>query len=181
MALYALDDGKNVTAVCDSTGAVQERYGYSGFGAPAFMGANFTARTVSNYTWETLFCGYRFDSESGFYQVRYRYLHAELGRWLSRDPIGENGGLNLYGFALNNPIELNDSFGLLYCAGVIGRHPQPIDPNMASWFFGTAPDNTYYGPDAPQTHAMERSNIVKAICHPLYAKQRTIYRVLVPR
>jgi len=33
-------------------------------------------------------------------------------KWLSRDPIGENGGINLYGYVLNNPILLRDVFGL---------------------------------------------------------------------
>ena len=36
----------------------------------------------------------------------------ELGRWLSRDPIGEDGGLNLYGYVANDPIGLIDPDGL---------------------------------------------------------------------
>lgn len=35
-----------------------------------------------------------------------------LGRWLNRDPIGEEGGLNLYGYVLNDPINLIDPLGL---------------------------------------------------------------------
>ena len=110
--LYALDDGKNVTAVCDAAGAVQERYGYSGFGTPAFMTASFGSRTSSSYAWETLFCGYRFDSSTGIYQVRFRYLHSQLGRWLSRDPIQELGGYNLYCAFENLPTSKTDVDGL---------------------------------------------------------------------
>lgn len=35
----------------------------------------------------------------------------DVSRWLSRDPIGEQGGLNLYGFVNNDPIRLVDPRG----------------------------------------------------------------------
>jgi len=41
----------------------------------------------------------------------YRYYSPELGRWLSRDPIGENGGWNLYGMVGNNPTNYIDLLG----------------------------------------------------------------------
>ena len=41
----------------------------------------------------------------------YRQYSPQTGRWLSRDPIGENGGLNLYGFVFNNPNKWNDYLG----------------------------------------------------------------------
>ena len=43
----------------------------------------------------------------------YRYYSAELGRWLSRDPIGERGGYNLYGIVDNNPVDIWDFLGYL--------------------------------------------------------------------
>ncbi|MFN0138233.1 MAG: RHS repeat-associated core domain-containing protein [Phycisphaerae bacterium] len=42
-----------------------------------------------------------FDAETGLSYYGYRYYSARLGRWLSRDPIGEVGGINLYGFVGN--------------------------------------------------------------------------------
>lgn len=42
----------------------------------------------------------------------YRAYDANLARWISRDPIGENGGPNLYGYVQNNPLNLTDPLGL---------------------------------------------------------------------
>jgi len=44
----------------------------------------------------------------------YRFYDANLGRWLSRDPIGEEGGINLYGYVGNSPTNLTDPLGLWY-------------------------------------------------------------------
>jgi RHS repeat-associated protein len=52
------------------------------------------------------------DAETGLYYYGRRYYHPETGRWLNRDPLGEEGGLNLYGFVLNDPINTIDLFGL---------------------------------------------------------------------
>src|ERR1017187_1814220 len=40
------------------------------------------------------------------------YFDPTTGRWASRDPIQEDGGLNLYGFVGNDGINYNDAFGL---------------------------------------------------------------------
>jgi len=51
----------------------------------------------------------------------YRYYDPETGRWLNRDPIGENGGENLYEFVKNEPT---------YWIDVLGMAPgQPATPN----------------------------------------------------
>ena len=44
-----------------------------------------------------------------------REYDAGTGRWLSRDPIDENGGLNLYGYVLDDPTSAVDPFGLYSC------------------------------------------------------------------
>ena len=43
----------------------------------------------------------------------YRYLDPLTGRWMSKDPIGEEGGLNLYGFVGNDAVNHNDIHGLM--------------------------------------------------------------------
>lgn len=42
-----------------------------------------------------------------------RYYSPELGRWINRDPIGEKGGVNVYGFVGNVPIDWIDLLGLV--------------------------------------------------------------------
>lgn len=43
---------------------------------------------------------------------RGRTLHAQCPHWLNRDPIGENGGINLYGYVSGNPVNGIDPLGL---------------------------------------------------------------------
>ncbi len=43
----------------------------------------------------------------------FRYYNPSTGRWISRDPIGEKGGSNLYGFVRNNGVSDVDELGLI--------------------------------------------------------------------
>ena len=52
-----------------------------------------------------------------WYYYGFRYYDPVTGRWPSRDPIGEYGGLNLYGMVGNNPIRWIDYLGLSCCGG----------------------------------------------------------------
>jgi RHS repeat-associated protein len=72
----------------------------------------FATRSTSVCDWNFLFHAEFLDSDSGLYNYGYRYYHPELGRWLSRDPIGERGGLNLYGFVGNVGVNFIDILGL---------------------------------------------------------------------
>jgi RHS repeat-associated protein len=109
---YSLQDVFSCTAIVDTTGTIQERYGYNAFGLSRVMTSTFTSHSTSSYDWETRYDNYRYDSESNFYQVRNRYLHPALGRWLTRDPIGYNGGINLYAYVVNKSTNQIDSQGL---------------------------------------------------------------------
>jgi RHS repeat-associated protein len=63
-----------------------------------------------------LFTGQRYDIETGLYQYRYRYFDPELGRFVSRDPIGVWGDFtnlgNPFAYVGNNPLVHVDPFGL---------------------------------------------------------------------
>jgi|GEM_PF-4893055 len=52
------------------------------------------------------------DSETDLVYYINRYYSPELGRWISRDPIEERGGLNLYGMVGNDPVNRWDYLGL---------------------------------------------------------------------
>jgi RHS repeat-associated protein len=68
-------------------------------------------------TFNHLFSTKSHDWETGLFYYGYRYYNPHTGRWPSRDPIGENGGLNLYGFAGDNPITRIDPLGFNYYGG----------------------------------------------------------------
>ena len=109
--LYALGDRMNVVAVVDASGAVQQRMGYSAFGTPIWLTSAWAASTNTK-EWNVLFHGHFLDGESRLYQMRFRYFQTGLGRWTSRDPIGETGGFNLYQAFSNDPASQKDVFGL---------------------------------------------------------------------
>ena len=65
------------------------------------------------------------DAETGLYYYGYRYFDPLTGRWMSKDPIGEGGGTNLYGFVGNDGMNDGDSLGL---AVFMSASLDPIDP-----------------------------------------------------
>ena len=65
-------------------------------------------------------------------QTAHCFYNASTGRWLSRDPIGERGGVNVYAFAPNDAVNDVDNLGLVKCACTL--HPNASadkfkDPN----------------------------------------------------
>ena len=64
------------------------------------------------------FAGQYHDPETGWHYNRFRYYSPELGRYLSRDPIGLLGGTNLYAYVDANPLNRLDPQGLWWKAVV---------------------------------------------------------------
>ena len=56
------------------------------------------------------------DRETGLYYYRARYYYARDGRFISKDPLGFYGGINIFALVENNPINSKDpsAFSLNY-------------------------------------------------------------------
>ena len=100
---YLFDSLGSVIGLTDASGTLVESYRYSVYGQPL------QTSTVGN---PYLFTGRRFDSETGLYYYRARYYSPELRRFIEPDPIGFEGGMNLYAYVGNDPGNALDPLGL---------------------------------------------------------------------
>ena len=134
---YPTFDGNgNVGEYLDAAGVSAAHYEYDAFGNT--VASSGTKQSDFAHRFSTKF----FDSESGFYYYGYRFYDPVTGRWPSRDPIGERGGVNLYGFAGNEGVNAIDKDGrfiwflvILVIVGVaeapgIDDAPNPNQPDQ---------------------------------------------------
>ena len=113
----------HVYAVSDDNGNVIEQYRYSAFGEVEVFdgtGLSIASTAIEN---DILWNVKRVDWDTGLYMYLYRHYDPEHGRWLSRDPIEENGGRNLYRIVGNNGILLYDVVGLIDLSTPRINHP----------------------------------------------------------
>ena len=104
---FASHDGNgNVVALTDAgDGEQSASYEYDPLGNLLEMSGVFAAQNPYRFSTK------RQDALTGLYHYGYRSYDPVAGRWLSRDPIAEDGGLNLYGFVGNGPIGSVDVLG----------------------------------------------------------------------
>ena len=102
------DNNGNVVGYWDESGSIVAEYAYDAFGnmisSSGSMASVFPHRFSTKY----------YDAETDLYYYGYRYYSPALGRWISRDPIEEDGGDNLYSFLSNSSLNLYDLFGLFW-------------------------------------------------------------------
>jgi RHS repeat-associated protein len=107
---YTFDGNGNVRQLLDATNGIlistAARYFYGPYGNYFYMDGALSTNNLYRFSTKYL------DTESDLYYYGYRYYWPDTGRWLNRDPIGEDGGLNLYGAVGNQPIGNVDLLGL---------------------------------------------------------------------
>jgi RHS repeat-associated protein len=100
---FLTDPLGSTLALTDSTGTVQTSYSFEPFGNTTVSGS--AATNSFAYTGREL-------DATGLDFYRARYYNPQLQRFISEDPIGFNGGINVYAYALDNPISFIDPLGL---------------------------------------------------------------------
>ena len=93
---YVTDGNKNVTALLDADGVRVAKYTYNPFGR--ILNSEGALAEINPFRFSSEY----HDDETGLVYYNYRYYSPELGRWISRDPIEEEGGVNLYAMVGNN-------------------------------------------------------------------------------
>jgi RHS repeat-associated protein len=100
------DGNGNVVGLVQGNGAQTAVYEYDPFGRTIRITG---AQSKNNpYRFSTK----RANDTTDFVLYEYRLYDPSTGRWLNRDPIGEDGGFNLYGFVYNSPVNRIDPKGL---------------------------------------------------------------------
>jgi len=150
--LYCLMDYFNPVAVVDAAGEVVERYAWSAFGLRSILAPNWSERDESDFDWNFGFHGQFLDTETGYNDYGFRYYTPWLGRWITRDPIGEKGGLNLNAAASNDFVNNNDYLGL-----------QNAGEPTVGYTTQTRPENVVSASGEPPTCGNGRWEIVWAL------------------
>ncbi|MBR4250604.1 MAG: RHS repeat-associated core domain-containing protein, partial [Verrucomicrobia bacterium] len=105
----AYDPNGNVMGLVKaSDGTVCAQYEYLPYGEQVTATGTMTGSNPIRFSTKY------YDTEARLYYYGYRYYSSDMGRWLSRDPIEEQGGLNLYGFVNNDPVNKWDKLGMSY-------------------------------------------------------------------
>ena len=103
---YVTDGNKNVMSLIDAAGTKAAEYVYDPFGR--LLSSTGELAEINPFRFSSEY----HDDETGLVYYNYRYYSPELGRWISRDPIEEEGGVNLYAMVGNCTTQSWDILGL---------------------------------------------------------------------
>lgn len=112
--VYQNNIQNSIYAITNSAGQLIESYSYDIYGKRTVYNGlgeviNNSKLSIQNYYG---FTGRRYDAETGLYYFRARYYNAELGRFISRDPLTFVDGMNMYAgyfslYGLTDPMGLD--------------------------------------------------------------------------
>ena len=129
-AYYHSDASGNITALINSSQAIAAKYLYDPFGNIISQSGLLADANLYRFSSKEL------HKNSGLAYYLYRYYDPTLQCWLNRDPLGEEGGINLYEFVGNEPPNGIDAFGLylkspswINCLGYASGQDADIQPD----------------------------------------------------
>ncbi|MEE9390982.1 MAG: RHS repeat-associated core domain-containing protein [Planctomycetota bacterium] len=105
------DAANNVTLIQDGAGSTAEEVAYTPFGQP-IDAMSLSAKSSSVISNELLFLGHQYDYFTRTSKLGARRYEPRVGRFVSRDPLGESAGRNLYQYGNRNPLRWMDPSGL---------------------------------------------------------------------
>ena len=105
---YAQDDMGNVQGQFPDHTVATETVTYGDWGLPSITG-----ETTNRLTWK----GLSYDPDVGLTYMRSRWYDSNIGRFVSEDPLGLQGGINPYVFANDDPINGSDPSGMCDYSG----------------------------------------------------------------
>src|SRR5579885_2249741 len=104
---YYISDGRgNIIGLVNTNGWRVAHYKYDPYGN--LLAESGPLASANQYR----FSSKEWNDNASLYYYGFRFYDPNLQRWPNRDPLQELGGLNLYGFVANNPINEIDPFGL---------------------------------------------------------------------
>lgn len=109
---YQFDPEGNVVHRLDADGELVNTSVYDAWGVATNLLPTGDPATVTDPFGYKGQVGYYTDHETGLILCTYRYYDPDRGRWLTQDPIGLQGGVNLYGYCGNDPVNGIDPLGL---------------------------------------------------------------------
>ncbi len=107
ITLYTFDDRGNVCQRVQMTKTVASTDDYTAYGS-RIAGSQGSQPDPFGYGAQA---GDYTDTETGLILCTHRFYDPSNGRWLTRDPMGYEGGINLYGYTSNDPGNRQDSSG----------------------------------------------------------------------
>jgi RHS repeat-associated protein len=108
-AFYHADGNGNVTYLLRSDAGAHARYQYDPYGRTLSATGTLASANLLRFSSKPVVLSAT--GAWGCYYYGYRFYDPNTQRWLNRDPLGEAGGVNLYGFVWNNPTTYSDPDG----------------------------------------------------------------------
>ncbi|TPX14888.1 uncharacterized protein E0L32_004997 [Thyridium curvatum] len=105
----------------DDKGQIVSYEEYTPFGVSVLLMCKAKTEAPRRYR----FALYHRDHETGLYACGARYYAPWLGRWTSPDPLGMVDGPNVYAYVLNEPVNLFDPSGTMFCCKSKSNKPAP--------------------------------------------------------